>query len=662
MNDDQRNESSQQPEWRVPREEQLETDAYHVWKPRPLLRSVHWKPVPAPSRDGAAGSYDVFLDQRVFTAIHQHLWHAAPGEEPFGFLVGDLCEDPDTGRRYLIVSAAVPSKFPLAEDETAQIPGEALVAMQLEVDRRRGVLAGWYHRHRAGEVALTAEDVATHERHFPEPWQIGLLFVTDYHQPAGGCFRRTRDGLAGDAPLAFFEMVSNESLLPRGVRRSNMDWTNVETVDAVERKPPPRPEPEPEPEVEPVFESEPEPEPEAESDVEPELEADYESAVAEPEESTVPSSEAGAGVEDTPGGGGGEDVSFDLPTIDESELPEVPAGPEESESESLTLEAMDELLASEDELALPVIDDPAEGFGDEDLDLESLPEPGWDSGGADAEGTLDVVDDTDLDSFVTEVEKADVTAQVGEPLDPALVEPDWDEAGDGDADPLIVDQLAVAPAADLDQEDVGETVEEPVEPPSDSVQEPDAKRPKPGRTARSHNSLIIVAGFVVVAAIVASLFVFAGPSGSEPEADPAGQPASVEELLPEQGTGELDGGMSSDAGEAPSDAGEGTPPVASDSTGDAATVEEFEELGDTLLEAISRYYGRAVAVDAGQATCAELRTAYVAVDDSWIAYNVQGKARFRGRLPDELATRDDRLYAGVQDVEREFARSGCERP
>ena len=128
--------------------------------------------------------------------------------------------------------------------------------MQLEVDRRRGVLAGWYHRHRAGEVALTAEDVATHERHFAEPWQIGLLFVTAYHRPAGGCFRRTRDGLAGDAPLAFFEMVSNESLLPRGVRRSNMDWTNVETVDAIEPEPPLRPEPEPplrpEPEPEPI--------------------------------------------------------------------------------------------------------------------------------------------------------------------------------------------------------------------------------------------------------------------------------------------------------------------------------------------------------------------------------------------------------------------------
>jgi hypothetical protein len=89
---------------------------------------------------------------------------------------------------------------------------------------------------------------------------------------------------------------------------------------------------------------------------------------------------------------------------------------------------------------------------------------------------------------------------------------------------------------------------------------------------------------------------------------------------------------------------------------------EMEQLGDVLLESISRYYGRAVAVDGGETTCADLQTAYVEVEDHWITYNVQGRARFRGRLPEELATRDERLYAGVQDVEREFMRSGCERP
>jgi hypothetical protein len=88
----------------------------------------------------------------------------------------------------------------------------------------------------------------------------------------------------------------------------------------------------------------------------------------------------------------------------------------------------------------------------------------------------------------------------------------------------------------------------------------------------------------------------------------------------------------------------------------------FEELGEDLLEKISRYYGLAVAEDQGRAGCAELQAAYVAVEDQWILYSVEGRAKLPGVLPGDLAERDERLYRGVRDVEREFARSGCERP
>ena len=56
------------------------------------------------------------------------------------------------------------------------------------------------------------------------------------------------------------------------------------------------------------------------------------------------------------------------------------------------------------------------------------------------------------------------------------------------------------------------------------------------------------------------------------------------------------------------------------------------------------------------------RLPFVSVEEGWISYNVEGKARFQERLTGDLLERDDRLYAGVQDVEREFDRSGCARP
>ena len=653
MKEDQREDPSASPEWKVPGDEQLRTDAYHVWKPRPLLRSVHWKPVPAPSKGAASGSYDVFIDQRVFKALHRQLWNAGPGEEPLGFLVGDLCEDPDSGRRYVIVSAAVPSKFPLNEQGPEQIPGEALVAMQLDVDRRRGVLAGWYHRHASGPVELTAEDIRTHEKHFYEPWQIALLFVTDHSEPAGGCFRRTHDGLTGDVPLPFFEMVSNESLLARGVRRSNMDWGNVETVDAIEADPPSRPAPPPEPE--------PEPAPEPEAAQEPEGEPESELIVPlelldepEPPEELESLTESGPGDDLVPGAALEGEPLADL----DGGLSEVA----DDESAVMFEGSLPEIEADEIEFSLPVLEDPVEGAAALDPPDESLPEPGWDSGGQSDDRLLPHVDDVDLDSFVTEVESANIADQVEGVADLEGIEPHWD-----------VDETARQPAIDLPDVLPGETdllepwEEEPEEEAPGAEAEPEiAPTPEASTSRRAKGGTrrvtIIAAGVLLAAAVVVSLLMFLGPSevgnegGGETEALPTGTESA--EVPPADPVDAVPGGTGGSA--------VGTdPPVsaaAADSLPAPASLSEVERLGDDLLESVSRYYGRAVAADGGQATCADLQTAYVEVEDRWIEYNVQGRARFRGRLPDQLAVRDERLYSGVQDVEREFTRSGCERP
>ncbi len=81
-----------------------------------------------------------------------------------------------------------------------------------------------------------------------------------------------------------------------------------------------------------------------------------------------------------------------------------------------------------------------------------------------------------------------------------------------------------------------------------------------------------------------------------------------------------------------------------------------------MLAVISVFYGQALRRDQGRTTCAQLQAAFVSVEEGWISYNVEGKARFSERLTGDLLERDDRLYAGVQDVEREFDRSRCARP
>jgi proteasome lid subunit RPN8/RPN11 len=692
MNDDRHGDPPSSSEWRVPAGEQLETDAYHIWKPRPLLRSVHWKPTPAVPRDAAAGSYDVFVDQRVFTAMHSHLWNATPGEEPFGFLSGDLCEDPDTGRRYLIISAAVPAHVSFEEDSSEQIRGEAMVAVQLDLDQRPGVLAGWYHRHRKGDVKLSEADVATHERLFPEPWHVALLFVTDPSHPVGGCFRRALKGLAGDTPLPFFETVSNESLLARGLRRSYIDWVNVETVDSIQREPPPIPEvpSEPQPEIAPEAEAAPEsemtpapeivPEPEiasepeiatepeigTEPEIAPEREHDqlptddvagpdsadsvFEEQTATAEERAI--HEEAPAIEEAAPGPVAPDEALDvvLPLLEDVEAAKAELEIAEQELGITSEEHETAVIPSADLLEVPL-----------DTDVEELPEPGWDAEKSAPAAPARSIDDVDLESFVSEVETADVAKQVEGAPDPEEVQPDWDD--DDATGGLRIEPLAPPtigePELPVEPEEL-EELEEPeeLEPPEvedvDDLPTDVVPRKKKHRRTRS---VWIVAGLILVGAVAASLITFGGlPTGDSPDVGEPGPAAPAEAGSPGEGGAVEAGADDLSAGQTEAPVG------AADSASAEATVAELDSLGESLVESISRYYGLAVALDDGRATCAELQAAYVEVDDRWIEYNVLGKARFAGRLPDDLSTRDERLYSGVQDVEVEFGRSGCPRP
>jgi len=65
-------------------------------------------------------------------------------------------------------------------------------------------------------------------------------------------------------------------------------------------------------------------------------------------------------------------------------------------------------------------------------------------------------------------------------------------------------------------------------------------------------------------------------------------------------------------------------------------------------------------VEANQTDCPGLGLALVAMEDAWTRYNV-GKRKV-SNLDQSRFTRDARLYASVDSVERDFDRSGCTRP
>lgn len=540
MTDDRKDDDRRTPSWQLPQERQPDTSAYHIWTPRPLLRSIYWKPVPPPPFEVVSAAYEVFLEQRAWLTMHEHVWQAPANRTPFGYLVGDLCEDPNANRKFVIVTSALPARFAFHEDRKEQISREAILALQLEVERRRGVLVGWYHRHIGGAVALTEADIRTHHQHFSEPWQCAFVFTGGGDRSDGGCFRSTPDSFAGDLQLPFYEMASNESLLARGLKRSYVDWSNYSTVDEIRSEPLSRP--------------------------------------------LLPSPEGqGPGAEPTPGAERAPAAGTTPAPVQESPPP-VPAPPP------------------------PVPPVPAgAAVPESDRETEGKVKPAR-----------------------IEFDSADTAATRKSPPPPPVPAARKPGTGKGFS-------TRITPDATLDQ------VARELETDAGSAPVGRGLSTSRFRLPADPKRLWMLGGAVLLAAILVGGLLTVTGRDADPAAGGPAAPARTE-------------GGAATTGATPERTGE---PTAADSL---VTLADLENESRAVLATISSFYGRAVERDDGRATCEDLRAAFVAVEDHWIRYSTEFKARYEGRLPEDLALRDERLYAGVQDTEREFDRSGCPRP
>lgn len=87
---------------------------------------------------------------------------------------------------------------------------------------------------------------------------------------------------------------------------------------------------------------------------------------------------------------------------------------------------------------------------------------------------------------------------------------------------------------------------------------------------------------------------------------------------------------------------------------------KLDQIADSLVETVRSFGNQAALFDRAQLPCAGLARSLVAVEGRWIAYNAGRRAA--GVLDPPHAARDQRLYAGVDSVERRFEQSGCVRP
>jgi hypothetical protein len=205
-------------------------------QPIPVARSILWSPASAGGGDQRPGHipFPVFLSQSALTAIHEHIaTPARPGQGVLGFLLGDLCECPETNVSYLVIDAALRLNQAIYGDRTRDVITRLWDRVQEQLETQQAHLIGWYHTHPPLPLSLTEHDVETHEHYFGEPWQVTLLLGTDPDEPAAGFFRAGPDESWLATPLPFYELLAPESIRPDGKKRSFVTWRNHRAYNPV---------------------------------------------------------------------------------------------------------------------------------------------------------------------------------------------------------------------------------------------------------------------------------------------------------------------------------------------------------------------------------------------------------------------------------------------
>jgi proteasome lid subunit RPN8/RPN11 len=219
-------------------------------------RAILWNPVKkeGAGRPSGRAPYPVFFQQEAVVALQDHL-KASPQEAIFGFLVGTVFRDPETGVLYAVIDKTLRLNQAVYGDKTEVVVARLWDRMQEQLARASGRLLGWYHSHPGQGLALTTHDVETHVKFFTEPWQVAVLVAAEAEGVTGGFFRSGSSQAWPETPLAFYELLQPESIRADGKKRSFITWKNYKAYNPIAPKPaaklppppPPRPAPPPPP-------------------------------------------------------------------------------------------------------------------------------------------------------------------------------------------------------------------------------------------------------------------------------------------------------------------------------------------------------------------------------------------------------------------------------
>jgi len=217
----------------APRDLAARPDAAYRREPLPLARSILWYPAGRGSRDtGARGGHAVFVEQATLNAIRSHV-EGSPGDPLLGFLAGELMMDPDIEVPYVVVDGVFVCRYPIEHDDPMPAFRRVWDRLQNEVQRVRTQLVGWYRSSPRGDVHMGPLDVAVHEAHFPELWQVAIVVRPDRSRPAGGIYRMVPGTTWPASPISFYELLEMQPRRTAGGKRTRLTWKNYHSSELV---------------------------------------------------------------------------------------------------------------------------------------------------------------------------------------------------------------------------------------------------------------------------------------------------------------------------------------------------------------------------------------------------------------------------------------------
>jgi len=219
----------------------------------PIARSILWSPTSEGTKRPGPIAFPVFFAQAALNAVHEHVaTPARPGQGVLGFLIGDLCECPETNVSYLVIDAALRLNQAIYGDRTRDVITRLWDRIEAQLEQQKAQLIGWYHTHAPLPLSLTPHDVETHEQYFSEPWQVALLLGTDSAEPAAAFFRSGSDEEWVAKTLPFYELLGADSIRPDGKKRSFVTWRNYRAFSTATPKSTPAVKPPSEPKFTPA--------------------------------------------------------------------------------------------------------------------------------------------------------------------------------------------------------------------------------------------------------------------------------------------------------------------------------------------------------------------------------------------------------------------------